>query len=423
MFSAVKASIQRTFTGAPYNVAPIWSQTIRTKELDGWPFDESFAINLRAKIPSLCLETLATITQVICVIRQNDCLVYKNIFFQFRDKKIQVFIHLGTKVSFGSSATVYNATRILFEKIDQQVSFVKASTIVLSELVIATFKDNTLTKIPEAASRAQAAEQFKDINFVARTHGWCIAHFGGKNPKISLIHFMRKYDCDLLTYSDTQSDTTTPTISLFSKVRVLNDVSSGLEQIHAMGFIHRDIKSENILVEVDEVTREIKKVRICDFGSMTSRHPSDPRLMRLAGSPAWMPREVLEHLYHPNIVQAIQQYLTPCLDYGSLGLVLGELEHSKEPQQRWQMIWWDKLNAFAKKGWISSRIPHARFEKWKAISQKTTTVATTPYEHLVERLQGPPSGRPTPKEIALFVNDTNCLIDSPKINRTRRNSI
>ncbi len=45
---------------------------------------------------------------------------------------------------------------------------------------------------------------------------------------------------------------------------IAKSILQGLATLHKAGFIHRDIKLENILIGKD------KKMKICDFGSCTS---------------------------------------------------------------------------------------------------------------------------------------------------------
>lgn len=52
--------------------------------------------------------------------------------------------------------------------------------------------------------------------------------------------------------------------SLQDTARILADVIRGLEVVHTAGFLHRDIKIDNILVKIDEKQNKIYK--IADFG-------------------------------------------------------------------------------------------------------------------------------------------------------------
>ncbi|XP_074379169.1 serine/threonine-protein kinase STY13-like [Apium graveolens] len=47
------------------------------------------------------------------------------------------------------------------------------------------------------------------------------------------------------------------------KLRAINvslDVARGMEYVHALGYIHRDLKSDNLLISAD------KSIKIADFG-------------------------------------------------------------------------------------------------------------------------------------------------------------
>jgi serine/threonine-protein kinase len=45
--------------------------------------------------------------------------------------------------------------------------------------------------------------------------------------------------------------------SLKETARILSDVIKGLEVVHGKGFLHRDIKIDNILVNVDAKGRKV----------------------------------------------------------------------------------------------------------------------------------------------------------------------
>ncbi|CAG8473929.1 11830_t:CDS:2 [Paraglomus brasilianum] len=71
---------------------------------------------------------------------------------------------------------------------------------------------------------------------------------------------------------------------------VIREVAKGLEYIHTQGFIHRDIKAQNILVTMDG------KIKIADFGSI-SLHP---RAHLKLGTLYWMAPELLSDKPYDN---------------------------------------------------------------------------------------------------------------------------
>ena len=59
--------------------------------------------------------------------------------------------------------------------------------------------------------------------------------------------------------------------SLQDTARILADVIRGLEVVHTAGFLHRDIKIDNILVKIDEKQNKVilflvQIFKIADFG-------------------------------------------------------------------------------------------------------------------------------------------------------------
>ena len=68
---------------------------------------------------------------------------------------------------------------------------------------------------------------------------------------------------------------------------ILKQVVEGLNYFHEMGFIHRDLKSQNILMN------ESGRVVIGDFGIADSLK-NGTKMLTFVGSPCWMAPEVME---------------------------------------------------------------------------------------------------------------------------------
>lgn len=64
------------------------------------------------------------------------------------------------------------------------------------------------------------------------------------------------------------------------------DLILGIEYLHSQGIIHRDIKTENLLLDEDDV------VKIADFGVSELLDPNNDRITKTAGSPAYMAPEL-----------------------------------------------------------------------------------------------------------------------------------
>lgn len=67
---------------------------------------------------------------------------------------------------------------------------------------------------------------------------------------------------NLLTY---QSKLNGKTFTLNEALKVIVEVIKGLKCIHEKDFVHRDIKSENVLLKRSDKTNEIQ-YKIADFG-------------------------------------------------------------------------------------------------------------------------------------------------------------
>jgi serine/threonine protein kinase len=68
----------------------------------------------------------------------------------------------------------------------------------------------------------------------------------------------KTFGCDYRKYLENHRDA--------SEIgKMLQDVVSGIKELHAMGYVHRDLKPENILVNMDPV-----KAIVIDFNRATS---------------------------------------------------------------------------------------------------------------------------------------------------------
>ena len=122
-----------------------------------------------------------------------------------------------------------------------------------------------------------------------------------------------------------------PTLSLEAKVEALRDVARALAHAHEAGVVHRDVKPENVLVDLHG------RVRVADFGIAAAADME--RITRsgaLVGTPRYMAPEA-----------AFGRTASPSLDVWALGVILYEALAGRHPIEA--SSWFDYL-ARARKG-------------------------------------------------------------------------
>ncbi|KAL5701118.1 hypothetical protein ACHQM5_026492 [Ranunculus cassubicifolius] len=88
---------------------------------------------------------------------------------------------------------------------------------------------------------------------------------------------------------------------------IARDIACALAELHSKHIIHRDIKSDNILIDIDRKRADGSPVvKVCDFDRAVPLHSSShtccighfgiPRLDVCVGTPRWMAPEVLESM-------------------------------------------------------------------------------------------------------------------------------
>jgi serine/threonine-protein kinase OSR1/STK39 len=72
---------------------------------------------------------------------------------------------------------------------------------------------------------------------------------------------------------------------------IMGDILQGLDYLHSSGYIHRDVKAGNVLINSDG------RIALADFGVATSvglRHFNSVKHKTFVGSPCWMAPEVIQ---------------------------------------------------------------------------------------------------------------------------------
>merc|ERR1712226_1418656 len=111
----------------------------------------------------------------------------------------------------------------------------------------------------------------------------------GVGRNMSLFLVMKKYDTSLETYLKSGEQ-----ISQRARLVLLTQLLEGVAHLTACGLAHRDLKSDNVLLEIED-SREFPGLVITDFGCCLpslSLHFVSPEITR-GGNAALMPPEII----------------------------------------------------------------------------------------------------------------------------------
>lgn len=125
--------------------------------------------------------------------------------------------------------------------------------------------------------------------------------FRSENLSFVLIDFING-----ITLRERMGRKSSNTFSIFESLCILKAISSAVGYAHSQGFIHGDIKPENILID------NYGNIFVSDFG--LARLISDTRVTALAGTPRYMAPELIKN-----------DTLTPRSDVYALGILAYEI--------------------------------------------------------------------------------------------------
>ena len=165
-------------------------------------------------------------------------------------------------------------------------------------------------------------------------------------------------------------------IELRESVRIASDIARGLQAVHALGYVHRDLKPQNVVLDRRSLPPAIK---ILDFGlvGLIEGDPQDTPLTRQGaffGTPIYMSPE-----------QAAGEVAGPAADMYALGIILYELLTGKPP--------------------FSGEVRQLAHQHIY-VTPKPPSEVETPLADLVLRLlQKDPNERPKPSELLETLED------------------
>lgn len=104
-------------------------------------------------------------------------------------------------------------------------------------------------------------------------------------------------------------------LNSFQRKQIALDIAKGLHYLHHNGYIHRDLRSENILLNADY------RAKIADFGLVKTRAQSIQSIAKISQAVSWCAPEIL----------SAQPEITFKADIFSFGMILWELFTDKKP--------------------------------------------------------------------------------------------
>ena len=115
----------------------------------------------------------------------------------------------------------------------------------------------------------------REIEILGRlNHSNCLQFFGCTYHRRSTLPIIVMQFCNGGSLTDYILDHTKPRLSKADKCRIILEIASGIAYLHSLGFVHRDLKLDNILMHNGHPV-------IADFG-LSRKLGNDQRSMQLS---------------------------------------------------------------------------------------------------------------------------------------------
>ncbi|MBP8016456.1 protein kinase [Candidatus Gracilibacteria bacterium] len=151
-----------------------------------------------------------------------------------------------------------------------------------------------------------------------------------KNPKYNHeFIIMEKADICLRDYFNQHIDKLEDINYKENILKVILDIIESINICHSKGFIHRDIKTDNILIFLDN-DNNIRKATLCDFGILKNENQIDNNHYIKSRKPCDLFYTPLEYICNEYSLKDNKPY-SYTYDLWSLGVVIYELFNNSHP--------------------------------------------------------------------------------------------